>query len=166
MLKLNFDISFLTGVPVSSNLNFSRLANQTSIFKRRVKTKKLLCKNFFLFLLLIEKLTKSRLSGKQAQKTTISSLHCSFPRLSKKRFILLRSSFRNKVSKQKFIVQRFKLKLLFSVVYTNIFKKNFAAYKLFLLLNKKVFYFNTNILHQHRFFIYFKGYFNKSAFKL
>lgn len=141
-------MSYITNFKPSDFSNFKKI----KLFNNN-KNKKIISRNFFLFLLLL------KYSGnKNLFNTSI------FVKPFYKKFItLLRAPYRHKLSRHQFILSRYSVLYTLNINTTNIFISNIFEI-VFLLKKIKKFYiwFESNIVYQHQSKIFINFYFEKN----
>lgn len=146
--KIKVSMSYITNFKPSDFSNFKKI----KLFNNN-KNKKIISRNFFLFLLLL------KYSGnKNLFNTSI------FVKPFYKKFItLLRAPYRHKLSRHQFILSRYSVLYTLNINTTNIFISNIFEI-VFLLKKIKKFYiwFESNIVYQHQSKIFINFYFEKN----
>ena len=151
--KISININYLTNFNPNFFKNFKNFKNKNK--------KKIICRNFFLFLFLLNFLNKS---------LYFNSITL-FIKPKKKQFSnILRAPYKNKLSKKQIGINRYFINFKIVLYLNFIFFKNFNY---FFILTKKFYhffkFFETNIVYNYKIKIYFNfiinGFFNIKKLK-
>ena len=152
---MKISLSYITNFKPANFLNFNNL----NLFKNKNK-KKIISRNFFLFLLLL-KYTNSNSLDNKILNTTV------FVKPFYKKFItLLRAPYRHKLSRHQFILSRYHI-LCTIKINTKLlqFKKDFEIFFFIKQIKKFYIWFESNIVYLHQSKIFFTFFFENN-FKL
>ncbi len=147
--KIIFSISYITNFKPHVITDFNRI----KLFKSK-KNNKIICRNFFLFLLLLKYLKKKNLF-----KSTLF-----IKPFKKKMYTILRAPYRHKLARHQFSIDRFKIvsKLQFPINNNIDIKNNSDLYNVLTSLKKFYVWFETNIVYQHQVKLFFNFYYKNN----